>query len=129
MKRRNILSLLVAINFLIILSLSCKQAGEIITPAEATQRFEATQAADTGEEVLEAEGAEFAVGSMVELASEGHLVGLYKDPSDKNPYTFATRGDEVNVVGSQEIEGDIWYKIESTAGNGWLPSANVEAIE
>jgi hypothetical protein len=129
MKRRIILTILSVISLFMVLNLACKQSGEIITPAEATQRFDATQGADSGDVVLEIEGAEFAVGTTVELTFEGHLVGLYKNPNDTNPFTYATRGDQVTVAGSQEVEGEIWYKVETMAGDGWLLSTNIKAVE
>jgi len=129
MKRRFVLTMLCVISLFMVISLACKQSGEIITPAEATQRFEATQGADSGDAVFEIEGAEFPIGSTVELASEGHLVGLYSSPSDSNPFSYATRGDQVTVAGSQEVEGEIWYKVETMAGDGWLLATNIIAVE
>jgi len=107
--------------------MACKQSGEIITSAEATQRFEATQAAKTGDIISEVEGAAFKLGDSVILISEGYLVGLFQEAGNNNPFSFATRGDEVTVTSSIDIEGEIWYKIESTAGNGWLPETNLKA--
>jgi hypothetical protein len=125
MKRRNVFIILSVFSLLFIVSLACKQSGDIVTPPEATQRFEATQAARTGDIVIEAEGAVFAPGDTAVLTSEGHLVGLFKEAGGKNPFSFATRGDEVNVTSSVDIDGELWYKIESTAGNGWLPGSNL----
>lgn len=127
MKKRNLLIILAVFSLLFIFSIACKQSGEIISPAEATQRFDATQAARTGDVVIEAEGALFAPGDTAILASEGHLVGLYMEAGGKNPFSFATRGDEVNITSSIDIDGELWYKIESTAGNGWLPGTNLAA--
>ena len=126
MKKKNLLVILVVICALFLLSMACKQSGEIISSAEATQRYEATQAADTGDVIVEVEGAAFKPGDSAVLASEGHLVGLFKEAGDKNPFSFATRGDKVTVTSSAEHEGEIWYKIESSAGNGWLPETNLE---
>jgi len=126
MKRNNLLILLTVVCVLFIFNMACKQSGEIITSAEATQRYEATQAADTGDVVVEVEGAAFKPGDSVILTSEGHLVGLYQEAGAKNPFSFATRGDTVTVTSSAENEGEIWYKIESSAGNGWLPETNLE---
>ncbi len=129
MERRNLLIILSVLSLLFIFSLACKYSGEIITPAEATQRYEATQAADTGDVVVQAEGAAFSLGDKASLTSEGYLVGLYQEAGGRTAFSFATRGDVITIAGSAEIEGEFWYKIESTAGNGWLPAENLIAEE
>lgn len=126
MKRRNLLIILSVVSLLFIFSLACKQSGEIISPAEATQRYEATQAADPGDIVVQAEGAAFLPGDTATLSSEGHLVGLYKEAGAKNAYTYATKGDEVTITSSLDLEGVFWYRVDSPAGNGWLPETNLE---
>lgn len=123
---RRTLVIFAALSLLLILSLACKQSGEIVTPAEATQRYEATQAADTGDVVVVAEGAGFAVGDSAILTSEGHLVGLFKEVDGKAPYSYATRGDEVTITSSAEVDGVFWYQIDSTAGKGWVPETSLE---
>lgn len=128
MKRRISLVILTVLSVLFLFSLACKQSGEIITPAEATQRFEATQAAEEDDEVTSVEGAEFAPGDQAVLTSEGHLVGLFKEADGRAPFSYATRGDEVTVTSAVEIEGVIWYQIDSTAGDGWLPESNLEPL-
>lgn len=129
MKRKNLTLILAALSALFILSLACKQAGEIITPAEATQRYEATQAAKTGDVVVVAEGAVFKPGDKAVLASEGYLVGMYPEPGGRAPFSYATRGDEVIIASSVDIDGVIWYQLQSVAGNGWLPESNFEPVE
>lgn len=126
MERKNLFAILSVLSMLFIFSLACRQSGEILTSAEATQRAEATAAAQTGDIVVEAEGASFAPGDQAVLTSAGHLVGLFQQADGKNAYTYATRGDEVTITSSVDIEGVFWYKIESTAGNGWLPETNLE---
>ena len=127
MKRKNLLVILTVVCVLFLLSMACKQSGEIITSAEATQRYEATQAADPGDVIVELEGAAFGLGDVVNLASAGHLVGLYREAGARTVFSYATRGDEVTVVSSADFEGETWYKIESTAGDGWLPETNLIA--
>lgn len=129
MERRNLQSIFLVLSLLLLISIACQQSGEIISPAEATQRYEATQAADLGRVVGVVEGADFAPGSFAELTSTGYLVGLYKEPGARTAFSYATRGDQVTVVGSQELEGEIWYKIESMAGDGWLPGSYLKAVE
>ena len=125
MKRKNLLVILTVVCMLFLLSLACKQSGEIITSAEATQRYEATQVAKPGDVIVELEGAKFALGDVVNLASEGYLVGLFREAGARTAFSYATRGDEVTVVSSADFDGVTWYKIESTAGNGWLPETNL----
>lgn len=128
MERRKLTLILAVLGLLFIFSLACKQSGEIITPAEATQRFEATQAADSGDVVTSVEGAEFAPGDQAILTSAGHLVGLFKEADGRTPFSYATRGDEVTVTSAVEIEGVVWYQIDSTAGDGWLPEENLDPL-
>ena len=125
MKRKNLFVILAVVCVLFLFSMACKQSGEIITPAEATQRYEATQAADPGEIIVVVEGAAFSPGDETELISAGHLVGIFKEAGDSNAFSYATRGDEVTIVGSIDIDGVIWYRIDSTAGKGWLPETNL----
>ncbi len=129
MKRRNLLIILSVFSLLFIFSLACKQSGEILTPAEATQNYEATQAVLSGVVVSVIEGAEFSPGDKVILDSEGHLVGLFQEAGGNVAFSYATRGDEVTIVGSTEVDGELWYKIETSAGNGWLPGADLAASE
>lgn len=125
MKRNNLLVILAVVAVLFLFSMACKQSGEIITSAEATQRYEATQAAKTGDVIVEVEGAVFASGDVVNLTSEGHLVGLFREAGARTAFSYATRGDEVTIVSSVDVDGVTWYKIESTAGDGWLPESNL----
>jgi hypothetical protein len=129
MKRKNLIYTLAALSALFILSLACRQSGEIITPAEATQRYEATQAAQTGDVVVVADGAVFQPGDKAVLASEGYLVGMYQEPGGRTPFSYATRGDEVTVGSSVDVDGVIWYEVRSVAGMGWLPASNFEIEE
>ena len=125
MKRKNLLVILTVVCGLFLLSMACKQSGEIITSAEATQRYDATQAADPGDVIFELEGAEYALGDVVNLASEGHLVGLFREAGARTVFSYATRGDEVTIVSSVDFEGVTWYKIDSSAGDGWIPETNL----
>ncbi len=129
MKRRHITITLAILSLLFILSIACKQSGKIITPAEATQRYEATQAAASGEVSGDAENAKILAGDKAILTGTGYLVAMYSNPGDTVIHTYATRGDEIIVEGSLEYEGEIWYKIESLGGRGWLPEENLQEIE
>lgn len=129
MKRRNFTIIMAILSLLFILSIACKQSGEIITPAEATQRYEATQAASSGEASGDAEGAIYLAGSKAVLTSKSYLVALFLKAGDPVAHTFATRSDEVMVTGSLDVDGVIWYKVETMAGDGWLPEVNLTDVE
>ncbi len=110
---------------LLVMTLACKQSGEIISPAQATQHYEATQAASSGEVSGDAEGAIYLTGNKVTLTSESYIVTLFTSPGDANATSFSTRGDEVTVIGSVVFDGTIWYKVEGYAGSGWLTDVNI----
>lgn len=111
------------------ITLACKQSGEIISPAQATQRYEATQAASSGEVSGDAEGAIYLAGSEVTLTSESYIVTLFTSPGVESATSFSTRGDIVTVIGSVVFDGTIWYKVEGYAGSGWLTDVNFDSEE
>ncbi len=129
MKNKRLNFILAAISALFILSVACKESGEIITPAEATQRYEATQSAGQSEVVGDAEGAEYLAGDEAILTGTAYLVGLYSNPGDVSAVSFATRGDTITVEGSMYYEGEIWYRVQTIAGSGWLPVENLKPLE
>ena len=114
---------------LFVISIACSQSGEIISPALATQHYEATQDAKSGDVSGDADGAAYLTGSKAILTSNSYLVGLFSIAGDKVAHTFATRSDEVMVLGSLDIDGTIWYKVETNAGDGWLPEVNLSETE
>jgi len=114
---------------LFVISIACSQSGEIISPALATQHYEATQAAKSGDVSGDAEGATYLAGSNAILTSNSYLVGLFSIAGDKVAFSFATRSEEVMVTGSLDIDGTIWYKVETMAGDGWLPEVNLTETE
>jgi hypothetical protein len=127
MKRRFEFIIPLIMILLFLFSLACKQSGEILTPAEATQRYESTQVAQSNADDLvgEFEGAIYSTGSTVELGGEGFLVGLYEEAGVGVPFSYASRGDQVPIIGSLEFEGEVWYKVETSAGNGWVPETTI----
>lgn len=129
MKRKNLLNILLAVSSLFILSLACTQSGEIITPAEATQRYEATQSASESGVTGDVEGAEYRAGDEAILTGTAYLVGLYSNPGDTSAVTFATRGEKITVEGSEILDDVVWYRIETEAGTGWAPAENLLPVE
>jgi hypothetical protein len=116
----------IAISFLIgllfLASLSCNQAGEILTPAEATARAEAakvpTRAVATPSEAEKA--ADFQAGDTVEFTGSGHLIPMYKQPGDTVAFSYAGKGETATVRAFREIEGEAWFEIKGGAGTGWV---------
>ena len=110
------------IGLLFLASLSCNQAGEILTPAEATARAEAakapTRAVATPSEAEKA--ADFQVGDTVEFTGSGHLIPMYKEPGDTVAFSYAGKGETATVLAFEEIEGDAWFEIKGGAGQGWV---------
>jgi hypothetical protein len=119
----------VFIGLLLVVGLACAQAGEILTPAEATARAEeasgpARPASTPG---AAGEGAAFEEGDTVEFIGQSHLVPLYRQPGDLAAFSFAGRGDPATVLAYEEIEGHGYYQVNSGAGQGWVPAENVVA--
>jgi len=121
------------IGMLSLASLACAQAGEILTPAEATARAEATQnpvrpTATPGaiEEGSSApEGPQ--VGDAVYLTGRGFLISLVSEPGATRMIAGQERGVEVTIIEIAEHEGDLWYKIDAPTGEGWVPAENITA--
>jgi len=107
--------------------LACKQSGQIITAAEATQR--AIPTVTPTQEVSEVAGAEFSPGDTIIFAGKGYLVPVHANPGDNLALSHAARGDEGVVISSLLYEGEIWYQIESVAGDGWVSAESVAAPE
>ena len=120
---------LIPVLILVVISIACSQSGEIISPALATQHHESTQSANTTEVSGDAEGAIYLAGSTAILTSNSYLVGLFSKAGDIVAFSFATRGDEITIIGSLEVNGVIWYKVETTAGDGFLTGVSLTLEE
>ena len=107
-------------------SLACQQAGEILTPAEATER--ARQAAVPTATKPTVSQAEFQVGDEVEFAGTGFLVPLYQQVGDTSAFSHAGRGETGTVLGSQEADGQIWYLVDGPSGEGWVKAESLTAL-
>ncbi len=106
---------------LLLASIAC-QTGEILTPEEATARAQQAQGGEAGSAPSTARGAEFQVNETVEFTGTEFLIPLRKEPGDVSPFSFAGRGDQATVLGSREVEGEVWYLVKSAAGEGWVPA-------
>ncbi len=125
MKGRRALVLMIGV--LILASLACSQAGEILTPAEATARaVEAAPVFTTGGSSVE--GGMFEAGDKAALTDRSFLVNLYDAPGGKVS-AGQERGAEVTVLEVSTEAGNVWYKIEAPTGEAWVPAKNLEALE
>lgn len=120
-------SLLFFIGLLVIVSLACEEAGDILTPEEATARAQ-EGVFRPDEEGGSAEGAEFEPGSSAAIVGSGFLINLVDAPGGRIAGSQA-RGSTVEIIESAEFEGEIWYHVDSETGDGWLRAENLEAIE
>jgi len=122
-----------AIGLLLLTSLACAQAGEILTPAEATARAEATQnpvrPTATPGAVEEGSSAPQGpqVGDAVYLTGRGFLISLVSEPGATRMIAGQERGVEVTIIEIAEHEGELWYKIDAPTGEGWVPAENITA--
>lgn len=126
MKARKALTLMIGV--LILASLACAQAGEVLTPAEATARAQESAAQPFTSGSTSVEGGVFEAGDSALLTDRSFLVNLYDEPGGKVT-AGQERGAEVTVL---EVSGegeDIWYKIEAGTGQGWVPAENLKPLE
>ena len=120
-------SILLLIGILFIATMACKQAGEIVPDAEATQR--AMPTITPTQDIQEAEDAKFAEGEKVVFVGKGYLIPFYANPGDTLVLSHAARNDPGVVLGVVLFEGATWYKVDSVAGVGWITEEFLEKIE
>lgn len=124
------ISFFAIIAVLVLASLACSQAGQILTPEEATAvaggvNGNGSQGSNGGETV---EG-QFAVDQVVTFIGTGFLVPIMKEPGDRMAYSNAARGQTATVKGWRDVDGELWYQVTSAAGNGWVAAKNLEASD
>lgn len=122
------ISFFVIIAMLVLASLACSQAGQILTPEEATA---IAQGAIPGANPSDSETQEgqFEVNQVVNFIGTGFLVPIMREPGDRMAYSNAARGQTATIKGSREVDGEVWYQVTSAAGNGWVAAKNLEAAE
>lgn len=113
------------IGLLLFAGLACAQAGEVLTPEEATERARNPLVVNGGESSAEGE---FAVGDQAELTADGFLVNLLDQPGGRITGGQA-RGATVTVEQVAEAEGEIWYRISSSGSSGWVRAENLVPLE
>jgi hypothetical protein len=120
------LALIGFIALLLMISLACAQAGEILTPAEATARAQEA-VRPTATPGAAAEGAEFKMGDTVEFIGQSHLIPMYPQPGAMTAFSFAGRGETATVLAYEEKDGEAYYEIKGGAGQGWVRAENLGA--
>ena len=120
-------ALLWAVVLLLLAGLACAQAGEVLTPAEATERAQGGPARENVEVDTE-EG--LSVGDTATLTGRGFLINILNQPgSGGRIIANQERGVAVTIEGVTEEEGEIWYQIEAPTGTGWVKAENLEPAE
>ncbi len=114
------------IALLLFAGLACAQAGEVLTPAEATERGQSPVVGGAGNPD-DIEGT-FAVGDTATLTGISFLVNLLDAPGGRI-IAGQQRGAQVTVQGLAEHEGEIWYQIDAATGSGWVGADNLEPAE
>lgn len=119
-------SLLFLIGILLIAGLACEQAGEILTEEEATARA-LEGVFRPGESGGSAAGAQFESGSMATVIGSGFLINLVDVPGGRIAGS-QRRGATVEIIESADVEGVIWYHVDSQTGDGWIKAENLEPV-
>ncbi|MCO5187372.1 MAG: SH3 domain-containing protein [Anaerolineae bacterium] len=107
------------IALLVLTALACSQAGEILTPEEATAR-----ALPTATPTLTADesATTYAIGDVVTIKDPGggFLVLFVAEPGTSTVSGQAPRGDQVEIIEVTLVNGVEWYQIQSPGGVGWI---------
>lgn len=122
MKKRNIFLTLVLVS-LLLASLACSKAGQIVSIEEATAIAE--QIVDTGgldTSFKNAEGAIFTADDIVSFyaGDDVDMVPVYKDAGDSKPFSEVPTGTNGKVDSSVLVDGEVWYKILTSVANGYV---------
>ncbi len=119
--------ILLAVSALLLAAFACTQAGEVITDAEATRRALPTATVV----IFELDAAEFDVGDKVVIVGGkfGALVPLYGSACVQFFSSQVLYGTDVEVLGLQECDDNVWYQIEGLIGQGWLLVDNIVSAE
>lgn len=122
-------ALLWLIGLLALAALACAQAGEILTPEEATARAAAPQSGGGSGDIESIETDAFQPGDQATLVGRGFLINLYDAPGGRIS-AGQERGATVEIItAAADAEGDVWYQISAPTGEGWVPATDLEPIE
>ena len=126
-KRMTRISLFLILGILFLTAMACKQAGEIVPDAVATERAIPTVAPT--QDVQEIAGADFEEGDKVAFTGKGYLIPFYKNPGDTIVLSHAARGDEGVIIGPTLFNDVIWFEVDRVAGRGWIAGEFLEPVE
>lgn len=114
---------------LLLASLACSKAGQIVSVAEATAIAENIEEVDLFDTSYKnAEGAIFVADDIVRFyaGEDVDMVPVYQDAGDRNPFTEVSTGTNGKVDSSALVDGVVWYKILSSVANGWVTLDGLE---
>lgn len=123
-KHKRTIAFLALFLLLVLASLACARAGQILPDAEATElaRPTATPVLDLSAE------AEYQIGETADVVggSFGALVPLYGQPGGRF-FTSQIRNRDLVVILELGLDenGNIWYLVEGQAGKGWIRGENL----
>lgn len=125
MKARTAIFLIIGL--FILTSLACAQAGEILTPAEATARAQEVIQSGASFGSSSVAGGSYEAGDTATLIGRNFLVNLYDAPDGKIS-AGQERGATVTILEVATVGDAIWYKIEAPTGEGWVSGASLEPV-
>jgi len=121
-------------------SLACAQAGEILTPAEATARASISTVTPTARQNTPAvtltpsqggntpdqeTASSLQVGDEVYLAGKGYLINMVDTPGGVRIVGSQERGAKVTVRELVDLNGQTWVRILAPGGEGWVKVENL----
>jgi hypothetical protein len=120
--------LLWIIGLLVLVTLACAQSGEILSSEDATAaaREESNLARPISGGDIVIEGPQ--IGSEATLDGKGVIVNLLNEPGGSIS-GGAARGATITILDIAEHEGEHWFLINGSSGDGWVRRENIEAIE
>ena len=118
------------IGLLLLAGLACAQAGEILSPEEATAQAQESSSivrGGSGSSDLVTFGPQ--VGEEAELTTgRGVIINLQSEPGG-GIIGGESEGATVTVLEVADHEGEIWYRIDTTTGEGWVKEENLIRLE
>lgn len=113
------------IGLLILAGLACAQAGEVLTPEEATER---ARSPAVNQDTAEGIGGDFGVGDTATLTGRSFLVNLLDGPAGRIT-AGQERGVQVTIQQIVEENDVLWYRVDAPGGSGWVRADNLEPLE
>ncbi len=113
------------LGLLLLVSLACAKSGQILTPEEATAVARGAPIGSSGG----VEAGDFEVDERVEFTSREFLIPIMREPGDTMSFSNAARGQRAVVKEARDLEGTVWVRVESPAGNGWVDARFLQKID